>query len=98
MPDENNIAARQVIRPAGARTKDATNIVGACRARHTKFAGISATLRLGSKRGCNTSLGKFGSKLEAHAPAAGTGANQPYRATKAKRRRRAKGELPVSNL
>jgi hypothetical protein len=69
--------ARQVVRPVGGPTRNVMNNAGACETRPTKFAGTSATLRLGSKTGCSTSFGKFGSRLGAHAPAAGgTGAKR----------------------
>jgi len=65
-----------VVHPVGARTSNATNNAGACKAKHMKSASTSTTLRPGSKRGCSTSFGKFGSRLEAPAQAAGgTGAN-----------------------
>jgi hypothetical protein len=72
--------SRQVVRPVGARSRNAMNFAGAFAAKHMKSASTCTMPHPGSKRGCSTSFGKFGSRLEARAQAAGgTGANDALR-------------------
>ncbi len=73
--------SRQVVRPVGARSRNAMNFAGAFAAKHMKSASTCTMPHPGSKRGCSTSFGKFGNRLEARAQAAGgTGANDALRA------------------